>query len=98
MLDAIIQIVTIIQLSIQYLLQPCNLLLTFILPVAFYFICRRYIWFSILLTTMVELFVNWGNFTYYESRGIMILFTSLQIAVMAIFVLILKIIDTKTNK
>ena len=64
--DTIIQAVTIIQLIIQYLLQPRNFLLTFVLPVAFCFINRRFIWLSVLITIVVELVVNWGNFTYYE--------------------------------
>lgn len=98
MSDAIIQVVTIIQLIIEYLLRPGTFLLTFILPVAFYFINRRYIWCSVLLTIIVELVINWANFTYYESRGLMILFTSAQIAVMAIFILILKFIEAKTKK
>lgn len=98
MSDTIVQTVTIIRLIIEYLLLPGNFLLTFILPLAFYFINRRYIWFSVLLTIMVELIINWGNFTYYESRGLTILFTSAQIAVMAIFILILKFIDAKTRK
>ena len=76
MSDAIIQVVTIIQLIIEYLLLPGTFLLTFILPVTFYFINRRYIWCSVLLTIIVELVINWANFTYYESRGLMILFTS----------------------
>jgi len=97
-LDTIVQATTIIQLIIQYLLLPRNLLVTFILPTVFYFINRKYIWFSIPLTILIELIVNWGNFTYYESRGIMIFFTLVQIAVMAIFIQILKCIDAKRKK
>ena len=33
---------------IQYLLSPVVFLLTFILPVVFYFVNRRYVWCSIL--------------------------------------------------
>lgn len=79
-------------IMIQYFLSPIIFLLTFILPVAFYFINRRYVWFSILLTVIVELIINWGNFCYYESRGLMLLFTFVQIALMAITILILKAI------
>ena len=75
---------------IQYLLSPIVFPLTFILPVVSYFINRRYVWFSILLTVIVEVIINWGNFCYYESRGLMILLTFVQIAVMAILILILK--------
>lgn len=79
-------------IMIQYFLSPIVFLLTFILPVAFYFINRRYVWFNILLTVIVELIINWGNFCYYESRGLMLLFTFVQIALMAITILILKAI------
>ena len=82
---------------IQYLLSPIVFPLTFILPVVFYFINRRYVWFSILLTVIVEVIINWVNFCYYESRGLMILFTFAQIAVMAILILILKAIGSKAK-
>ncbi len=82
---------------IQYLLSPIVFPLTFILPVVSYFINRRYVWFSILLTVIVEVIINWGNFCYYESRGLMILVTFVQIAVMAILILILKAIGSKAK-
>ena len=87
----------IIPYTLQYLLSPVVFLLTFILPVVFYFICRRYVWFSILLAVTVEVIINWVNFCYYESRGLMILFTFVQIAVMAILILILKAIGSKAE-
>ena len=62
-----------------------------------YFIGRRYVWFSILLAVTVEVIINWVNFCYYESRGLMILFTFVQIAVMAILILILKAIGSKAE-
>lgn len=83
---------------IQYLLSPVAFLLTFILPVVFYFVNRRYIWCSILLTLLVELIINWGNFNYYESRGLMILVTLVQVAVMAIIILILRAATPKRKK
>ncbi len=83
---------------IQYLLSPIVFPLTFILPVVSYFINRRYVWFSILLTVIVEVIINWGNFCYYESRGLMILVTFVQIAVMAILILILKVVHAKIKK
>ena len=79
-----------LKLIVQYLLSPIAFLLTFVLPIAFYFINRRYVWFSILLTVIVEVMINWVNFCYYESRGLIILFTLVQIAVMSILILILK--------
>jgi len=96
--DTIVQAVTIIQLIIQYLLQPRNFLLTFFLPVAFCFINRRFIWLSVLITIAVELVVNWGNFTYYESQGLMIFFTLVQVAVMAIFILMLNFVGRRIPK
>ena len=54
----------IIPYTLQYLLSPVVFLLTFILPVVFYFIGRRYVWFSILLAVTVEVIINWVNFCY----------------------------------
>lgn len=98
MSDTMIQVIAIMQLIVQYLLLPASFLLTFILPVAVYVINRRYLWFSIPLTVIMELIINWDNFMYYESRGLMILFTLAQAAVMAVFILVLKYIGTKTKK
>lgn len=98
MSDTMIQAITIMQLIMQYLLLPASFLLTFILPVAVYIIKRRYLWFSIPLTVIMELIINWDNFMYYESRGLMILFTLAQAAVMAVFILVLKYIGVKTKK
>ena len=95
MSDTMIQAITIMQLIMQYLLLPASFLLTFILPVAVYVINRRYLWFSIPLTVIMELIINWGNFMYYESRGLMILFTLAQAAVMAVFILVLKYVGVK---
>ena len=83
---------------IQYLLSPVVFLLTFILPVVFYFVNRRYVWCSILLAVLVELIINWGNFNYYESRGLMILVTLVQVSVMAIIILILRAVTPKRQK
>jgi len=98
MSDTMIQVIAIMQLIMQYLLLPASFLLTFILPVAVYVIKRRYIWASIPLTLIIELIINWDNFMYYESRGLMILFTLAQVAVMAVFILVLKYISVKTKK
>ena len=98
MSDTMIQVITIMQLIMQYLLMPASFLLTFILPVAVYVINRRYLWFSIPLTVIMELIINWDNFMYYESRGLMILFTLAQVAVMTVFILLLKYIGAKTKR
>lgn len=83
---------------IAYLLSPVVFLLTFILPVVFYFVSRKYVWWSILLALLVELVINWDNFLYYESRGLIIVCTLVQIAVMAIVILLLKAAALKTEK
>ena len=90
MSDAMVQAVTIIGLIIQYLLRPENFMLTFLLPAAVFLIRRSAVWLSIPLTGVIVLMARWGEFTYYESRGLMILFTASQLAVMALFILILK--------
>ena len=79
-----------LKVIVQYLLSPVVFPLTVIVPVVFFFVDRRYVWFSILLTVLVEIMINWGNFRYYESRSLMIFVTLIQVAVMAIIILILK--------
>ena len=74
---------------IQYLLSPVVFLLTFILPVVFYFVNRRYVWCSILLAVLVGLIIN---------CGLMILVTLVQVAVMAIIILILRAVTPKRQK
>ena len=85
-------------LIIQYLLMPIPFLLTFILPIVFYFISRKYVWFGILLTTVVEIVVNWEYLCYYESRDLMMFFIFLQIVLMTIIILILKAIGKIIRK
>lgn len=87
-----------IRVFVQYLFQPIPFFLTFIFPIVVFFINRRYVWFSILLTVLIELIINWGNFCYYESRGLMIIVTLIQIAVMAIIILILSAVASKRKR
>lgn len=82
----------------QYLLQPITLILTVVPPIVIFLIARRYVWLSILLTALVELVINWGNFCYYESRGLMIVFTLMQLAVMAAIILLLKAVVPKRKQ
>ena len=84
-----------LRVIVQYLLSPIVFPLTFILPVVFFFVSRKYAWFSILLTVLVEIIINWGNFCYYESRGLMVFVTLIQVAVMVIIILILRAGDLK---
>ena len=69
----------------QYLLQPIPFTLTFLLPLLFRLIARKYIWLSLPLATL-----NWDSFCYYEARGLALLFTLTQLAAMAVFVWILQ--------
>ena len=80
---------------VQYLLTPIPFLLTFVTPILFFLISRKYVWLSIPLTVLVELLVNWRNFTYYESRGLMISVTLFQLVVMAIVIILLKTVLSK---
>lgn len=84
-----------IKIFVQYLLTPLPFLLTFVTPILFFLISRKYVWLSIPLTVLVELLVNWGNFTYYESRGLMILVTLFQLVVMAVIIILLRSAFTK---
>ena len=87
--------VILIKIFVQYLLTPIPFLLTFITPILFFLISRKYVWLSIPLTAFVELLVNWRNFTYYESRGLMISVTLFQLVVMAIVIILLKTVLSK---
>lgn len=84
-----------IKIFVQYLLTPIPFLLTFVTPILFFLISRKYVWLSIPLTALVELLVNWRNFTYYESRGLMISVTLFQLVVMAIVIILLKTVLSK---
>lgn len=83
---------------IQYLLSPVVFLLTFILPVVFYFVNRRYVWCSHLLAVLVELIINGAISITMNHCGLMILVTLVQVAVMAIIILILRAVTPKRQK
>ncbi len=87
--------VILIKIFVQYLLTPIPFLLTFVTPILFFLISRKYVWLSIPLTAFVELLVNWRNFTYYESRGLMISVTLFQLVVMAIVIILLTTVLSK---
>ena len=87
--------VILIKIFVQYLLTPIPFLLTFVTPILFFLISRKYVWLSIPLTVLVELLVNWRTFTYYESRGLMISVTLFQLVVMAIVIILLKTVLSK---
>lgn len=75
----------------QYLLQPIPFTLTFLLPLLFRLIARKYIWLTLPLTALAEVLLNWDILCYYEARGLALLFTLTRLAVMAVFVRILQI-------
>ena len=88
-------VIAIIRLFIQYLLHPLPFILTIVVPIMLFLINRKYVWFSIPLAVLVQLMVRWDEFCYYESRGLWILFTLLQIAVMVIVIWILSAAASK---
>ena len=53
--------VILIKIFVQYLLTPIPFLLTFVTPILFFLLSRKYVWLSIPLTVLVELLVNWRN-------------------------------------
>lgn len=72
--------------------------LAVLLPIAFYYIKRKYIWLSLILAVIVDVILYWDEFSYYEGRPFIIFFTFVQIAVMAIIILILKMAAAKKEK
>ncbi len=87
---ALSTVTALVKLFGQYLLQPLPFTLTFLLPIAFCLAARKYIWLSLPLATLAEVLLNWDSFCYYEARGLSLLFTLTQLAVMAVFVWILQ--------
>ena len=83
-------IIALVKLLLEYLTQPGPLFLTFLVPAALFFTCRKYVWVSLPLAAAVELILQWSDFCYYESRGLAILFVSAQITVTGIVILILR--------
>ena len=64
-------------------------ILAVFLPLAFWRINRRWVMMSIPAAAICEIAVFWRDFAYYESRGLMILFTAAQALVMAAVILLL---------
>lgn len=56
----------------------------------FYSLKPQFAWISIPCTVIIELFLYWEIFSYYEARGLMILLTMLQIVIMAIILFVLR--------
>lgn len=73
-------------------------ILAITLPVVFYALRRKFIWWSIAVTVVPDLILYRPEFLYYESRGLFIVFTLMQLAVMAVVILVLKWIGRKKHK
>lgn len=61
-----------------------------LLPVVFYFFKPKYAWLSIPCAVVIEVILFWLEFSYYESRGLMILLTVVQILIMALVLFVVK--------
>ena len=72
-------------------------ILAIALPVVFYAVRHRFIWWSIAVAVVLDLICYLPEFLYYESRGLFIVFTLTQIAVMAVVILVVKWIDKKKH-
>ena len=68
------------------------------LPVIFYFAWRRLIWFCPALAAVLDLVIFWSEFDYYESRGLFLYITLLQILAIAIIILILKFVAARIKR
>ena len=74
------------------------LALAIVLPVIFRLINRKLTWVSILCAVAVELIMYWDHFCYYETRGLTIYFTIIQVVIMVIITIILNLVGKKANK
>lgn len=74
------------------------LILTALFPIIFRCINRKATWYSILCALAAELIIYFDHFCYYESRGLMIIITVIQIVVMSIFTFLLNLIGNKKSK
>lgn len=66
-----------------------------VLPTVIFFVKQRFAWLSMALAVMIDLVIYWPEFSYYESRGIFICATFVQLVIMAIIILVLKLVVAK---
>lgn len=71
------------------------LVLTVLFPIIFRLINRKLTWLSIVSAVAVELIMYWDHFCYYESRGLAIYVTLIQILIMILIIIIINLIDKK---
>lgn len=60
-----------------------------VLPVAFWLVGRKFAWFSLPFAVLLDLAAYWPEYCYYESRGLFLYATLVQLAIMAVLVLLL---------
>ena len=72
------------------------LVFTILFPLVFRLINRKLTWISIVCAVVVELIMYWDHFCYYESRGLTIYLTLIQIVIMIVITIMLNLI--KKNK
>lgn len=72
-------------------------ILALVLPIVFFAVRRKFVWWSIAVAVVLDLILYRPEFLYYESRGLFIVFTLTQIAVMAVVILVVKWIDKKKH-
>lgn len=66
-----------------------------VLPTVIFFVKRRFSWLSMALAVVIDLAIYWPEFSYYESRGIFICATFVQLVIMAIIILALNLVVAK---
>lgn len=74
------------------------LVLTVLLPVIFRLINRKFTWLSIICAAIMEIIMYWDHFCYYESRGLMMYMTLIQIVIMSIIAASLNLIGKKKER
>ena len=70
-------------------------ILALALPVVFYVVRPRSVWFSIAAAVVLDLILYWNEFSYYESRPVALLLMLVQIIVMTLIILMLKFVSSK---
>lgn len=58
----------------------------------------KFIWWSITAVAVLDLICYLSEFLYYESRGLFIVFTLMQLVVMAVVIPVIKYISRKKHK
>lgn len=59
------------------------------LPIVFWLISRKGAWFSLPFAVLLDVVLYWQEYGYYESRGLFAYATLVQLAIMAVILLLL---------